>query len=154
MLALEEKSGDDLSINPLRMMNVCTTFHSNSSNSCWQCCYKLTFKSSFFQFQLYLLHFKDLNLNLTAQSGFPFSSLQGLMFGYATDETEECMPLTILLAHKLNNRMKELSRNGECLWILPDSKSQVSHLSRKTLIFNCKTFPQSLSLPISCLIKA
>lgn len=52
--------------------------------------------------------------------------LQGLMFGYATDETEECMPLTILLAHKLNYRMKELSRSGECPWILPDSKSQVS----------------------------
>lgn len=53
-------------------------------------------------------------------------SCQGLMFGYATDETEECMPLTILLAHKLNYRMKELSRSGECPWILPDSKSQVS----------------------------
>ncbi|KAG7241209.1 hypothetical protein INR49_025952 [Caranx melampygus] len=51
---------------------------------------------------------------------------QGLMFGYATDETEECMPLTILLAHKLNYRMKELSVNGECPWIGPDSKSQVT----------------------------
>uniref|UniRef100_A0A1A8UBX6 S-adenosylmethionine synthase n=1 Tax=Nothobranchius furzeri TaxID=105023 RepID=A0A1A8UBX6_NOTFU len=51
---------------------------------------------------------------------------QGLMFGYATDETEECMPLTLLLAHKLNYRMKELSRNGTCPWILPDSKSQVT----------------------------
>lgn len=48
------------------------------------------------------------------------------MFGYATDETEECMPLTILLAHKLNFRMKELSKNGECPWILPDCKSQVN----------------------------
>ncbi|PWA26396.1 hypothetical protein CCH79_00001200 [Gambusia affinis] len=51
---------------------------------------------------------------------------QGLMFGYATDETEECMPLTLLLAHKLNHRMRELSLNGECPWILPDSKSQVT----------------------------
>uniref|UniRef100_A0A669BB08 S-adenosylmethionine synthase n=1 Tax=Oreochromis niloticus TaxID=8128 RepID=A0A669BB08_ORENI len=51
---------------------------------------------------------------------------QGLMFGYATDETEECMPLTLLLAHKLNYRMKELSRNGVCPWIQPDSKSQVT----------------------------
>uniref|UniRef100_A0AAQ5XQL8 S-adenosylmethionine synthase n=1 Tax=Amphiprion ocellaris TaxID=80972 RepID=A0AAQ5XQL8_AMPOC len=51
---------------------------------------------------------------------------QGLMFGYATDETEECMPLTLLLAHKLNHRMKELSRSKECPWILPDSKSQVT----------------------------
>lgn len=49
------------------------------------------------------------------------------MFGYATDETEECMPLTILLAHKLNFRMKQLSLNGECPWIRPDSKSQVNH---------------------------
>ncbi|XP_062870290.1 methionine adenosyltransferase II, alpha-like isoform X2 [Trichomycterus rosablanca] len=51
---------------------------------------------------------------------------QGLMFGYATDETEECMPLTILLAHKLNYKMKELSQNGECPWIQPDCKSQVT----------------------------
>lgn len=51
---------------------------------------------------------------------------QGLMFGYASDETDECMPLTILLAHRLNFRMKELSRSGECPWILPDSKSQVT----------------------------
>ncbi|CAG5867720.1 unnamed protein product [Menidia menidia] len=51
---------------------------------------------------------------------------QGLMFGYATDETEECMPLTLLLAHKLTHRMRELSRNGECPWIRPDCKSQVT----------------------------
>lgn len=51
---------------------------------------------------------------------------QGLMFGYATDETEECMPLTILLAHKINFRMRALSQSGECPWILPDSKSQVT----------------------------
>lgn len=50
---------------------------------------------------------------------------QGLMFGYATDETEECMPLTILLAHKLNAKMKELSKTGVCPWIRPDSKTQV-----------------------------
>ena len=57
-------------------------------------------------------------------------SLQGLMFGYATDETEEFMPLSILLAHKLNHRMRELSHKGECPWILPDGKSQVSHFRR------------------------
>uniref|UniRef100_A0A8C5D6V1 S-adenosylmethionine synthase n=1 Tax=Gouania willdenowi TaxID=441366 RepID=A0A8C5D6V1_GOUWI len=51
---------------------------------------------------------------------------QGLMFGYATDETEECMPLTLLLAHKLNYRTRELSQSGECPWILPDAKSQVT----------------------------
>lgn len=51
---------------------------------------------------------------------------QGLMFGYATDETEECMPLTILLAHKLNAKIKELSKTGVCPWIRPDSKTQVT----------------------------
>ncbi|XP_074850663.1 S-adenosylmethionine synthase-like isoform X2 [Carettochelys insculpta] len=51
---------------------------------------------------------------------------QGLMFGYATDETEECMPLTILLAHKLNAKIKSLERNGTCPWIRPDGKTQVT----------------------------
>lgn len=51
---------------------------------------------------------------------------QGLMFGYATDETEECMPLTLLLAHKLTFRMRQLALSGECPWILPDGKSQVT----------------------------
>uniref|UniRef100_A0A674K264 S-adenosylmethionine synthase n=2 Tax=Terrapene triunguis TaxID=2587831 RepID=A0A674K264_9SAUR len=51
---------------------------------------------------------------------------QGLMFGYATDETEECMPLTILLAHKLNAKIKALERNGTWPWIRPDGKTQVT----------------------------
>lgn len=51
---------------------------------------------------------------------------QGLMFGYATDETEECMPLTIILAHKLNARMAALRRSGVLPWLRPDSKTQVS----------------------------
>ncbi|KAG8435013.1 hypothetical protein GDO86_013104 [Hymenochirus boettgeri] len=51
---------------------------------------------------------------------------QGLMFGYATDETEECMPLTIVLAHKLNAKLAELRRNGEMPWLRPDSKTQVT----------------------------
>lgn len=53
------------------------------------------------------------------------SPVQGLMFGYATDETEECMPLTIVLAHKLNAKMAELRRNGTIPWLRPDSKTQV-----------------------------
>lgn len=48
------------------------------------------------------------------------------MFGYATDETEECMPLTIILAHKLNARMADLRRSGVLPWLRPDSKTQVS----------------------------
>ena len=51
---------------------------------------------------------------------------QGLMFGYATDETEECMPLTVVLAHKLNAKMAELRRSGELSWARPDSKTQAS----------------------------
>lgn len=47
------------------------------------------------------------------------------MFGYATDETEECMPLTIVLAHKLNAKMAELRRDGIIPWLRPDSKTQV-----------------------------
>ena len=49
------------------------------------------------------------------------------MFGYATDETEECMPLTLTLAHKLNQKIAELRRNGQFAWARPDSKAQVSY---------------------------
>ncbi|XP_048359659.1 uncharacterized protein LOC125436570 isoform X2 [Sphaerodactylus townsendi] len=51
---------------------------------------------------------------------------QGLMFGYATDESEECMPLTILLAHKLNAKVKSLERDGTLPWLRPDGKTQVT----------------------------
>ena len=53
-------------------------------------------------------------------------TLQGMMFGYATDETEELMPMSIMLAHKLNRRMADLRRDGGLPWARPDSKSQVS----------------------------
>ena len=51
---------------------------------------------------------------------------QGLMFGYATDETDCAMPLTVVLAHALNSKMAELRRNGEMAWARPDSKTQVN----------------------------
>lgn len=51
---------------------------------------------------------------------------QGIMFGYATDETEECMPLTVVLAHKLNEKIAELRRSGEFWWARPDSKTQIT----------------------------
>jgi S-adenosylmethionine synthetase len=51
---------------------------------------------------------------------------QGLMFGYATDETEECMPLTVVLSHQLNAKMAELRRNGQMDYLRPDSKTQVT----------------------------
>ena len=51
---------------------------------------------------------------------------QGIMFGYATDETEELMPLTIMLAHKLNSAMAVARRTGVLPWLRPDSKTQVT----------------------------
>ncbi|KAI6150677.1 methionine adenosyltransferase [Pisolithus tinctorius] len=51
---------------------------------------------------------------------------QGIMFGYATDETEEYMPLTITLAHKLNAALAAARRSGLLPWLRPDSKTQVT----------------------------
>ena len=51
---------------------------------------------------------------------------QGLMFGYATNETEELMPMPILLAHKLIQKLSEVRRNKTLAWVRPDGKSQVS----------------------------
>jgi len=51
---------------------------------------------------------------------------QGLMFGYATDETEQCMPLTLTLAHGLSRRLTECRNRGILPWLRPDTKSQVT----------------------------
>ena len=51
---------------------------------------------------------------------------QGLMFGYATDETQELMPLPIAMAHRLSMTLSEVRRNKKLGWIRPDGKSQVS----------------------------
>jgi S-adenosylmethionine synthetase len=51
---------------------------------------------------------------------------QGHMFGYATDETEEMMPLSHVLATKLCQRLAEVRRNGTLPWLRPDGKSQVT----------------------------
>jgi S-adenosylmethionine synthetase len=51
---------------------------------------------------------------------------QGLVFGYATDETPELMPLPLLLAHRLVEQQAALRRSGEIPWLRPDAKSQVT----------------------------
>src|SRR5689334_6381814 len=51
---------------------------------------------------------------------------QGLMFGYASDETDELMPAPIMFAHRLGRRLTQIRKSGKVHWLRPDAKSQVS----------------------------
>eukprot|EP00218_Dolichomastix_sp_CCMP3274_P006924 CAMPEP_0170132496 /NCGR_PEP_ID=MMETSP0033_2-20121228/388_1 /TAXON_ID=195969 /ORGANISM="Dolichomastix tenuilepis, Strain CCMP3274" /LENGTH=395 /DNA_ID=CAMNT_0010367875 /DNA_START=56 /DNA_END=1243 /DNA_ORIENTATION=- len=51
---------------------------------------------------------------------------QGIMFGYATDETETFMPLTLYLANGIGYQLTKVRKNGTCPWVRPDGKTQVT----------------------------
>ncbi|MCJ1234185.1 methionine adenosyltransferase sam2 [Varicellaria rhodocarpa] len=65
------------------------------------------------------LHYDEAMENLGAGD-------QGIMFGYATDETPEYLPLTVQLAHKLNKAMTDARNDGSLPWLRPDTKTQVT----------------------------
>merc|ERR1711988_1048877 len=51
---------------------------------------------------------------------------QGIMFGYSSDETEDCMPLTILVATRLGKKLTDVRKSGHLWWLRPDGKTQVT----------------------------
>lgn len=65
---------------------------------------------------------------------------QGIMFGYATDESENLMPLTITLAHDLNRAMADARRDGSLAYLRPDSKTQVRRTASYSIL-NAYVFP-------------
>jgi S-adenosylmethionine synthetase len=68
----------------------------------------------------------DINQGVDHEDGVIRAGDQGLMFGYACDDTPELMPAPIVFAHRLVRRQAKLRRNGKLPWLGPDAKSQVT----------------------------
>ena len=73
------------------------------------------------------------------------------MFGYATDETPELLPMTILLAHNLNKEMARRRRDGSMAWLRPDSSkypsAKLSNLEKLKLLLSTVKIPLAISSP-------
>lgn len=64
---------------------------------------------------------------------------QGIMYGFATDETKEMLPLGVVLSHALARRLEKLRRDGTLEWLKPDGKTQVTIAKGKVLTALCST---------------
>ena len=68
----------------------------------------------------------DIRQGVDRDNGIQGAGDQGLMFGYACDETPELMPAPIVYAHRLVRRQADVRKSGQLPWLQPDAKSQVT----------------------------
>ncbi len=68
----------------------------------------------------------NINLGITTSNNELGAGDQGIMFGYATNETVEFMPMPIIIAHKLTKQLSDIRKQKKVSWLRPDGKSQVS----------------------------